>query len=100
MSVGAQARVPVLLGPALENQGGVGAAETERVGEGVLDSGFAGVIGNVVEIALGIRGFLIDGGRKNLVAQGEDANAGFEASGAAEEMAGHRFGGADGDGFG
>ena len=36
-------------------------------------------------------------GRQDLIAQGEDGDAGFQAAGAAEQMAGHGFGGADRD---
>ena len=37
--------------------------------------------------------FEIDGWRQNLVAQSQDGNAGFQASGAAQQMSGHRLGG-------
>src|SRR5579872_4029760 len=73
----------VLPGPALENQGGVCAAEAEGIRKSVFDRGFASHVGDVVQIAFGIRGFEIDCGRQNLIAQGEDADASFEASGAA-----------------
>ena len=55
----------LLSAPALENQRGVGAAESERIRERVLDGGFARIVGNVVQIALRIGSSrrLIVGGR-------------------------------------
>src|SRR5580704_15307651 len=86
--------------PAFEDQGGVGAAEAEGIGEGVGDFGFTGDIGNVVEVAGRVGLFVIGGGRHDLVTECEDADAGFEAAGAAEQVAGHGFRGADGNFFG
>ena len=54
------------------------------------------MVGDEVHVpGAGVLIFEIDGGRKNLVAEGEHGDAGFEASGAAQQMAGHRFGGTD-----
>ena len=87
-----------LFGPAAEQERAVGSAEAEGIGQGILEGGFAGVVGDEVHTS-GVRIliFQIDGGGQNLVLEGEDGDAGFEASGAAEKMAGHGFGGADGD---
>src|SRR5579884_2786850 len=83
--------------PALEEEGGVGAAEAEGVRERVADVRRATMIGDVVEVAGGVGELVVDGGGQDLVAQGQDADAGLEAAGAAEQMAGHGLGGADGD---
>src|SRR5271170_6853831 len=89
-----------LLYPALEEQGGVGAAEAEGIRERVGNFRFARVIGNVIEVALRVGFFVIYGGRHDLVAKSQHADAGFEASGAAEQMTGHGFRRADGYFFG
>ena len=83
--------------PALEEQRGVGAAETERIRERVLDLGFARVVRNVIEIALRIGSFLVDRRRQNLIAQRQHADARLEAARAAEQMPGHGLGRADGN---
>src|SRR5579872_222040 len=80
---------------ALEDESGVGATETERIGKRVRELSLASVIWNVIEIALRVGMFVIDRRRKNLIAQGEHADAGLEASGTAEQVSGHRFRGAD-----
>src|ERR1700756_2250690 len=85
----------LLPGPALENQGGVGAAKTERIRESVIHGGLARNVGNVVEITVRIRLFLIDRRRQGLIAQRKNTNAAFKAACAAEEMTGHGLGGAD-----
>ena len=83
--------------PALEEQRGIGAAEAEGIRERVFDVGLARVVGHVIEIASRVGMLVVDGRRQNLVAQGQHADAGFEAAGAAEQMAGHGLGGADGE---
>src|SRR5260370_13915023 len=56
------------------------------------------MVGDEVHVGSGgVLVFEVDGGGKNLVAQGEDGDTGFEASGAAEKMSGHGLGGADGE---
>ena len=45
-------KLMLLPGPPLENQGGVGAAETEGIRQRVFHFRFARDIGNVVEIAI------------------------------------------------
>lgn len=42
-----------LFGPAFEDEGAIGAAEAKGVGEGVVDLCCLGLVGNVVEAALG-----------------------------------------------
>ena len=84
-----------LFGPAAEDEGAVGAAEAEGVGEGVVDLGGLGRVGDVVEAALGVELDDVHGGRSDLVEHGHDGDAGFEAAGAAEQVAGHGLGGAD-----
>src|SRR5271156_4314367 len=66
--------------PALENQGRVGAAEAERIRERVMNLRFPRVVRNVVEVARGVRIFVIDRRRQNLIAQGENPDARFESA--------------------
>ena len=48
---------------ALEAEDGVVAAEAEGVGDGRADLSFPGLVGDVVQIALGIRFLVVDGRR-------------------------------------
>src|SRR5579859_5792550 len=82
-------------GPALENQGGVGAAKPEGIRKRVIHGGLAGDVRNVVKIAVGIRLFLVDSGRKDLIAQRQNADAVLENARAAEKVAGHGLGRTD-----
>src|SRR5579864_879250 len=59
----------LLFTPALEDQGCVCAAEAERIRERVLDSRFARLVRNVVQIALRIGILVVHGRRQNLIAQ-------------------------------
>ena len=59
-------------------------------------SALRALVGHVIEIASRVGMLVIDGRRQNLIAQGEHADARFEAAGAAQQMAGHGLGGADG----
>ena len=54
-----------------------------------------GLVGHVVQAALGVGVVEIDGGRKLLVDERQHGDAGFESAGAAEQMAGHGLGAAD-----
>src|SRR5712691_13315569 len=79
----------LLAGPTLENQRGVGAAKTKGIRERVLDRSLARVIRDIIQIAFRVGSLQIDGGRQNLVAQREHADAPFESAGAAQQVAGH-----------
>src|SRR4051794_17772559 len=76
----------------LENERTVGPSEAEAVREGVLDGHGTGFIWHVVEVAKRIGVFVVDGGRGDLVANGQHRNAGFQSARAAEQMTGHRLG--------
>src|ERR1700730_17855640 len=89
----------LLAAPALENQGGVSAAEAKGVRERIFQIYFAGYVRDVIEIALGIGSFLIDSGRQRLITQGQNQDACFQTSGSDKQMAGHGLGAADGNLF-
>src|SRR5581483_10915005 len=76
-----------------ENQTSVRAAEAERIGQRVLDIHGARVIRHIVEIALRIGEFVIDGGRRDLIANGQNREAGLESTGPAEQVPRHGLGG-------
>src|SRR3954471_6622208 len=84
-----------LSSPALEEQGAVRPAETERVAERVFHTRFAGVVGDAIEIALRVLIIEVDGRGQALVAQREHRDAGFESTGAAEQVTSHGLGRAD-----
>src|SRR5208283_1842071 len=95
---GPEEKTEILFTPAAEEQRTVGAPEAERVRHGIFEFGFAGMVGDEVHAGgFGVLALEVDGGRQNLIAQGEDGDAGFEAAGAPEEVAGHGFGGAHGN---
>ena len=73
-------------------QRGVGAAEPERVRERVGDVGLARHLRHVVEIAVDVRVVEVDGGRQELMMDGEDRDAGLEPARGAEQVPGHRLG--------
>ena len=52
---------------------------------------------HIVQVALGVGNVQIDGGRRDLIAQGQHRDSGLQAARAAQQMAGHGFGGADGE---
>src|SRR5215472_5649486 len=64
--------------PAPENQRGVGAAKSKGIRERVLDRSLASVIGHIVQIALRIWSFKIDGRRQSLIVQSQYADARFK----------------------
>src|SRR5690606_5383596 len=81
----------------LENHGGVLAAEAEVVAHGNADRFLAGLVGHVVEVAVGVRFVEVDGRGDRAFLNGFRADDGLDAAGGAEEVAGHGLGGADGD---
>jgi hypothetical protein len=62
---------------------------------GVVDLRRDGLVGDVVQAADGVDVDDVHGGRGDLVKHGHDGDAGLEAAGAAQQVAGHGLGGAD-----
>src|SRR5438552_1613288 len=85
------------IGVALEQEAGVGAAEAERVAQGVAELGRTGGVGRVVEVALGVGVLVVDGRRDELVLERESGDGGLGRAGGAQEVSGHRLGRADRD---
>ena len=67
--------------------------KSKRVGECDVDCALAGLVGDVVEIAGGIRMLVVDGRRHDVVVDRQDRDHGLHAAGAPEEMTGHGLGG-------
>ena len=76
----------------LEEERGVGAAEPKRIRERVLDVGFPRLVGNVVEITIRIRRFVVDGGRHQAVAERQRADGRLDRARGAEQVPGHGLG--------
>ena len=65
----------------LEKQTGIDAAESERIRQYHIDRRGAGLVRDVVEVALRIGMVQVDRGRQDAVMNGQDAEDGFDASG-------------------
>src|SRR4051794_28952075 len=72
-------------------------AEAERVGEGHVHAGLAGGVGDVVEVALGVGGLVIDRRRADVVADGQDAGDHLDRAGGGDQVAHHTLNRGDGD---
>ena len=77
---------------AAEDERGVGSAEAEGVCHGVAHGCCERFVPNEVEVAGAVEVFDVRGGWGDLVAQGKDGDAGFEAACSAEQMTRHRLG--------
>lgn len=55
-----------------DDQGGVLAAEAEGVGEGAGKGLLSGVVGDVIEVAIRIRGLVVDGGGDEIMVHAQD----------------------------
>src|SRR4051812_27745200 len=86
-----------LSSPAFEEERAIRPAEAEGVAERVFHTRFARVIRDAIEIALGVLIVQINGRRQALILQRQNRDASFESAGAAEQVPGHRFRGADGN---
>jgi len=65
------------------------AAEAEAVGEGPLASACTDLVGHVVEVAVGIGVFVVDGRRQKPVADGHQADDQFGGTGGSDQVAHH-----------
>src|SRR5581483_1092324 len=75
-----------------DDQGRVVAAETEGVGNGDLDLGRAGPVGDVIEVALGILVVEVDGGRQHAALDGQHAGGGLHGAGRPQKVGVDRLG--------
>src|SRR5574338_1188608 len=80
---------------ALHRQGRVVSAEAERIAQRHLDRPFTHRIGRRVEVALGVGGKLVDGGRDLACPDRLECHAEFEGAGTAKQVAGHGLGGSE-----
>ncbi len=75
-----------------EYQRAVGSAKPEGVFQRVIDLQVTRGVGAVVQIAFGIGIGQIDGGRRNLVINGQHGDHRFDAAGSSQQVPGHRLG--------
>src|ERR1044071_611353 len=75
----------------LEEQRRVRPAEAEAVRERVVEARLAWLVGDVVEVALGVWVDVVDGRREPPVVDGEDGEDRLDAARGAEQVAGHRL---------
>ena len=81
---------------AFEEQGPVGAAESERIAQGNGDFGGPGLVGHVIQVTLRIRILVVDGRRQDLVKKGQGRKSGLQPSGRTQQVPGHGLGRAHG----
>ena len=74
-----------------EQQRRIGAAESEGIGKSVLDARLTRRVGRVIEIAVRIGSFVIDGWGEHPAFGDKGCNSGFRCAGSAEEMADYRL---------
>ena len=91
--IGDQKRL--FIGIFFQNQGRIGTAEAKRVGHGHLDRGLAGGVGHIVQVTFFRLIFIVDGWRNHIAIHTQGGKHRLNAAGAAQQMAGHRFGGTD-----
>ena len=72
-------------------------AEAQAVAQSVLHLHLTAHIRHIVQIALRVGLLVVDGGRRELVAEGQCGEHGLDAACAAQQMAGHALGADDGD---
>src|SRR5919201_4087894 len=80
-----------------EGQHGVLPAEPEGVRHCEPDVHLARLVRDVIEVALGVRMFVVDGGGDDAVADGERADRALQCAGRTQQVPGHRLRGRDRD---
>ena len=74
-------------------------AEAERIAHRITDSAFSPFTEGVIQIQFLLAGAGISGHVDEAFGEGPDAHDRLDGTGSAEKMAGHGFGGVDGDGL-
>src|SRR5579863_6410003 len=72
-----------------KNEGDILTTEAEAVRQRRVDLGRAGLIGNIVQVALGIGSLVIDRRGQHIVANRQQTGDGFNAAGCGDQMAHH-----------
>src|ERR1700736_1892707 len=80
-----------------KDQAGVLPPKTEGVRHRNVDVEAACLVGDVVEVAVGVGSFVVDGGMEDAARHAEHGCDGFDPSGSAEGVTDHRLGRANGD---
>ena len=82
--------------PFLQQQAAVVSAEAQRVAQGVPDVRRTALVGHHIQIAVRVRGLIVDGGGEEAVLQAQGGEDGFHGAGGSQHMSGHGLGGAHG----
>lgn len=77
------------------HQGNVLSAETKAIRGGDVALGLAGRVGDIVEVALGIGCFVVDGGGEHFVLHRHQADNQLRRPGGGDQMARHALGARD-----
>ena len=73
----------------LKDQTRIRAAETETVRKHIIDFRLTRLVRNVIQIAIGIGKFVIDGRRQNVFRHRQNRKDGFDSARRAERVSGH-----------
>src|SRR5262245_1320774 len=76
-----------------ERHDGIVPAEPERVRHGEPNIHLAGLVRDVVEVAVGVRGLVVDRGRHDAAVDGQHARRALDGSRSPEHVPRHRLGG-------
>ena len=84
-----------LLVPAAQDQRGIDAAESKGIRQTNVEAVGDGLIGHIIQVALGIHVFQVDGRRQHLTLERQHGDAGFQSASAAQQVAMHGLGARD-----
>ena len=82
---------------AADDQRDILTAKAKAIGEHMLDTGFTGLVGNVVEIAVRILDFVVDRRWEDAPADGHDTGDQFHRAGGGDQVAEHALAAGDRD---
>src|SRR5574340_691329 len=72
-----------------ESEYGIVSTESKGIAQGQVDFQLTGMIGDHVQVALRVRGLIVDGRRKNAIADGQGAEDGLQCTSRSHHVARH-----------
>src|SRR5438045_9093584 len=81
-----------LFAKSAHDEGNILPAESKTVGEGEVAASFAGGVGDVIEVAVGVGVLVVDRRRQNVIANREQADDRLRGPGGGNQVAHHALG--------